>query len=202
MQEVKFLPWIGNNYLNSTSGKRVLILGESHYCKNPATEAVSQITQNVMEDLFNPNGVFEPYKNTYTKFERALQGSEIALSDKHGKRKVWNDVMFYNYVQEAMTGPREAPTSHQFKQSGQAFFEVINQHIPQKIIVWGSRLYNHLPQQGCQLADLIDSTGKAHEVWSYPLTNGQIVEVIKCTHPSAGFAWDYWHEVFKLFINR
>lgn len=200
MQKVKFLPWIGSNYRNGLSGKRVLILGDSHYCANPATEAVPQITQNVMEDLFDPNSVFEPYKNTYTKFERALHGSEIPFTDKQAKRSVWNNVMFYNYVQEAMAGPREAPSSSQFKQSEAAFFEVINQHQPHKIIVWGTRLYNHLPKQGQQLPDFIDTTGIAHEVWSYRLDGGQRVEIIKCKHPSAGFAWDYWHDVFKGFI--
>lgn len=202
MQNVKFLPWIGNNYSLGILEKRILILGDSHYCANPATEAVPQLTQNIIEDLFDATSLFEPYKNTYTKFERALSGRKMPLSDKQGKRKVWDDVMFYNYVQEAILGPREAPTQKQFKESEPGFFEVINQHKPHKVIAWGSRLYNNLPRKGHQLPDLIDSTDKVHEVWAYSLDNGHVAEVIKCTHPSAGFTWEYWHEVFKLFIIR
>lgn len=201
MQKVKFIPWIGSNFKRGISGKRVLILGDSHYCAHPS-EAVPQLTQSIIEDLFDPNSEHEPYKNTYTKFERALAGHEIELSDKRGKRKVWDDVMFYNYVQEAMTGPRIEPTSQQFRDSEAAFFEVLNQYKPHKIIAWGSRLYNNLPRIGHQLPDLTDNSGTTHEVWGYTLDNGQTVEVLKCTHPSAGFTWDYWHEVFQQFINR
>ena len=198
MSKIKFLPWVGNNYPKGISGRQVLILGESHYCAHPS-EAVPRLTQNVIEDLFDPNSPFEAYKNIYTKFERALAGYEVPQSDK---RKVWNSVMFYNYVQEAMTGPRIEPSSQQFHDSEAAFFEVLNQYKPHKIIAWGSRLYNNLPRKGHQLPDLIDADGTLHEVWGYKLNNGQNVEVMQCIHPSAGFAWDYWHKLFKIFISR
>lgn len=202
MKNVKFLPWIGNKYSRGITGKHILILGESHYCAHPETEAVPGLTQNIIEDLFDPNSEHEPYKRTYTKFERALAGREIELSDKRGKRKVWDDVMFYNYVQEPISGARVAPSAMQFRNSEAAFFEVLNQYKPHKVIVWGKRLCNNLPRKGRQLPDLVDNSGTAHEVWGYTLDNGHTVEVISCTHPSAAFSWDYWHEVFKQFINR
>lgn len=201
MKNIKFLPWVGSNYQRGISGKRVLILGDSHYCAR-LSDATPQLTQNIIEDLFDSSSAFEHYKNTYTKFERSLAGHEIDQSDKRGKRKVWNDVMFYNYVQEALSGPREAPSARQFSASEAPFFEVLNHYKPHKIIAWGTRLYNHLPQKGKQLPDLVDHSNTPHEVWSYTLNNGQTVEVIQCVHPSAGFSWDYWHEVFKQFINR
>ena len=30
---VKFRPWVGTNYKKGFQGKKILILGESHYCK-------------------------------------------------------------------------------------------------------------------------------------------------------------------------
>lgn len=187
---VKLLPWLGTDYLRGIDGKRVMGLGESHYSADGRWSA--EMTREVIRDLFDPQGEFEPYKNTYTKFERAVAGREL---DWEGKRRFWNSLMFYNYVQEVMSGPRVAPTAQQFRDSEAAFFEVLNEYRPQLVIVWGQRLYNNLPQQGRQLPDLIVPGADSHELWEYRLENGDPVIVLKITHPSAAFSPDYWHKV-------
>ena len=40
--------------------------------------------------------------------------------------KIWNSVAFFNYLQVAMGGPREAGTSAQYRQAGDALFEVMD----------------------------------------------------------------------------
>lgn len=52
---VKFKPWVGENYETGIhQGKKLMILGESHYCANPETEATEDITIKVIEDLLDP----------------------------------------------------------------------------------------------------------------------------------------------------
>lgn len=35
MSEINFKPWVGKKYLSEGyNGKRILVLGESHYCKD------------------------------------------------------------------------------------------------------------------------------------------------------------------------
>lgn len=197
---LKFKPWIGDNYQQGINGKKVLVLGESHYCASP-DEATESITIDVISDLLDPSSEFEAYKNTYTKFAKALSGcfGKMNVSDK---RTLWHSVAFYNYVQEPITGPRTSPTEAQFKCSEQAFKEVLEMSNPDVIIAWGHRLYNHLPGYGSQGKDITGSDGTKFETWLYPLKNGSTARVLGIDHPSVGFTPEYWNDVINRFINN
>lgn len=134
MAKINFLPWIGEHYYKTGfAGKRILVLGESHYCQN-VSDASEDITRRVIMDLLDPTSEHEAYKNTYTKFAQALLGrGELSFADKE---LFWNSVAFYNYVQVPMSGPRVAPTQDNFRNSETAFFEVIEMLRPDIIIVW------------------------------------------------------------------
>lgn len=202
---VKFKPWVGENYENGIhKGKKLMILGESHYCANPETEATEDITIKVIEDLLDPFSEHEGYKNTYTKFAKAVVG-EKQFSDET-KKEFWQHVIFYNYVQTAISGARVSPTTEQFRNSEQAFFEIISQYQPDLIIVWGKRLYNNLPQQGSQLPDLQISqgiyAGESSEVWSYTI-GGKTIALLPITHPSASmFELQYHKDLIYQFIEK
>lgn len=202
---VKFKPWVGENYEKGIlQGKKLMILGESHYCANPETEAIEDITIKVIEDLLNPLSEHEGYKNTYTKFAKSVVGEK--QFNEETKKDFWQHVIFYNYVQTAISGARIAPTAEQFKNSEQAFFEVLSQYQPDLIIVWGKRLYNHLPQQGKQLADLQISQGKysgeSSEVWSYTIEN-KTIALLPITHPSASmYELQYHKDLIHQFIEK
>lgn len=198
MSDVKFKPFVGKNYTTGICGKRIMVLGESHYCAHES-EAIPEITNNIIVDLWNSDSEHEGFKNTYTKFIKALSGTESVSFEE--KREWWNKVLFYNYVQVAMSQPRESPSASDFRNSETAFFEVLNQYCPDCILVWGRRLYEHLPRKGKQLADLETSQG-AIETWSYALLDGKEVSVLPVLHPSAGFTPSYWHEAITQFIKR
>jgi hypothetical protein len=181
-----------------------MILGESHYCANPETEATEDITIKVIEDLLDPFSEHEGYKNTYTKFAKAVVG-EKQFSEE-SKKEFWQHVIFYNYVQTAISGARVSPTTEQFRNSEQAFFEILSQYQPDLIIVWGKRLYNNLPQQGTQLPDLQISqgiyAGESSEVWSYTI-GGKTIALLPITHPSASmFELQYHKDLIYQFIEK
>ena len=46
-------------------------------------------------------------------------------------------MVFYNYLQAAMGGPREAGTGKQYEDAVEPFFEVLEKYRPQYVIVWG-----------------------------------------------------------------
>ncbi len=194
---VKFLPWVGANYTNGINGKRIMALGESHYCNHPS-EAVPEITNSVILDLLNPSSDHEGYKNTYTKFERALALKTLSQAEK---AELWNSIAFYNYVQVPMTGARVSPTKDDFVNSTEALFKVLNQHLPNILIVWRQRLYKNLPESGHQGQDLILPDGKISETWIYPLSNGHSVYILPINHPSSGFSWEYWGEGMRRFVG-
>ena len=121
-------------------GKRIMILGESHYCDESCTDCgdcqlhreCMNFTQQVLDDYLNENKERQNWMRTFLKFERSLVGEET----KQAMRlKIWNSVIFFNYLQVAMGGPREAGTGEQYRQAGKAFFEVIEKYQPEYVIV-------------------------------------------------------------------
>lgn len=198
MKGIRFLPWIGNNYEQGINGKKIVVLGESHYCANIEKDATPQITIKVISDLLDPDSEHEGYKNTYTKFERALAGKRLDYSEKI---TLWHSIIFYNYVQEAFSGPRKMPTFEQYANAENAFFELLEQYRPDCVIVWGKRLYNNLPRKGEQGYDIVISGTDSIETWEYTLNDGKVIKLLPIVHPSAGFSWDYWHQVIVTFLN-
>ena len=148
---VFFHPFVGKDYANGgIFGKRIMILGESHYCDESCTDCgdcqlhreCMNFTQQVLDDYLNENKERQNWMRTFLKFERSLVGEE---TNQAMRLKIWNSVIFFNYLQAAMGGPREAGAAEQYHQAGKAFFEVIEKYQPEYVIVWGKRLWNNLP---------------------------------------------------------
>lgn len=219
---VHFLPWIGEQYRDGIyydkkgemqlgedgKGKKILVLGESHYCAREE-DGTPDLTRNIIGDYISPENEtqwkekWEPYKNTYTKFERAMGGRPLAVGVE--KREFWNHVAFYNYLKKPLVGPRILPNEDDFKISEDAFFTVLNIIEPDYIIVWGIRLYNNLPQVGEQGDDLdVDlETGECYsfETWNYKTCKGKKVSVTGIYHPSSSFDWTFWNKVLIQFVK-
>jgi len=214
---VHFLPWIGEKYDEGLSldeskglipcvggnGKKILILGESHYCGD-MSEATLNLTRNVVQRYLGYlNGEeFESWMNTFRKFIRALVGREI---DKEEEFQLWKRLSFYNYVQSALTGVRFSPYEEQFEESVKPFFEVLKQLLPDCIIAWGYRLYDALPggkeYEGESGPQFSDGDGKEYDTWIYHV-DGHEIRVLQMRHPSTGFSWDYWHKIIRDFLSQ
>lgn len=121
-----FLPFIGRYYANGgLFGKRIMILGESHYCDGGCCDCgncrlcrqCAKFTQDVLRDFLDERKELQNWMRTFVKFERSLVGEK---TDWALRWKIWDSVMFYNYLQVAMTGSRKAGTSAQYKQAANA----------------------------------------------------------------------------------
>lgn len=190
--KIHFLPWVGDRYSKAT--KKVLVLGESHYCANLSDDKPT-LTQEVINDFISPNTVWEPYKNTYTKFTRALAGYEVPREEV---KDIWEYIIFYNYVQVPITGPRVAPTPKQFMQSEGAFWRVVDMYQPDYIIAWGKRLFHNMPSKYSNAMPLVVNFEPVR-IKTYK-RNGRNIKVMQMTHPSAGYSWRFWHKAIeKLF---
>ena len=194
MTEINFKPFIGEKYRMGINGKRVLSLGESHYAEN-AKDASHTITQDVIRWYLDSDKYeFEGWMNTYTKFIRALSGDDQISRDT--SRDWWERIAMYNFVQVPMLGPRESPSSQDFRDSDNAFFTILEQLKPDCVIAWGKRLYNNLPRTGRQGPDCGDE-----ETWIYETSDGREVRVLPIIHPSAAFDTAYWQKEIYTFLH-
>lgn len=210
MSTINFKPWIGQNYsTKGYKGKRIMILGESHYClkelalngrcypkcdkKHMKDDCFTQ-TQDVVSQ-FVYGYVGEKYLQTFLCFERAVVGKELSQEERE---EFWNGVIFYNYIQYSQPKPRVAPQPEFWKLSEEPFKELLTEYMPDIIVVWGNRLYNGLPDWGGIASKLFIDENNYTDVWTYVI-KGKEIPAIKVHHPSSpsGKSWGYWHHFFE-----
>lgn len=201
MENVFFKPWVGKNY--HTGGifkKKILVVGESHYCGGCnecglkySPECDELTTTGVME--FYLAGNTDTWTPTFKKFERSLVNKETTLEES---RDIWNSIAFFNFLQVAMNGSRQAGRHEDYIEGQKALSEVVDELQPDLIIVWGvTRMYQYFPSEGWIPGEEINIDG-------YNLKNGYYktkgTKVVFVYHPSTGYEWDWWYEALAPFL--
>lgn len=211
MNKFNIRPWVGKDYANGgVFKKKVLILGESHYCfdaeegncpgcnaTNMKAECHSQ-TEDVIEEFISDYRG-DSYQQTFLAFERALAGREI---NEDERQQLWNSVVFYNYFQLDTTGARQAPNMEAQEMSEASFRQLLEELMPDAIIVWGVRLYDLLPGWDGKETTL-DVGEESTRVWHYTI-NGKDIPAMCVYHPGSpiGKSWPYWHQFCKAFVGE
>lgn len=211
MEHIFFEPWVGKNY--KTGGifdKKILVLGESHYCGNKKCMkdcgilnspegGCEDFTKKMMKKYLA--GHTDTWTPTFRKFERSLINDITTLEKSND---IWNSVAFYNFLQIAMERAREGGGAEDYAVARIAFLEVINKLQPDLIIVWGtSRLYYNLPgiKDGWEYGEELEVDGWNVPNGYYQLKNGKKSRVIAVYHPSTGYSWDWWHKVISTEVQ-
>ena len=205
MSNIFFQPFVGKDYdKGGIFGKRIMILGESHDCEGCLDCGIQSkhpecmgFTQGVVKDYLEKEERQDRMR-TFVKFERSLVGEE---TDRAMSRKIWDSVVFYNYLQVAMGGPREAGSALQYQQASKAFFEVLDKYQPEVLIVWGHQLWRNLPEERWIEGEELVVEGQ--DIWNgaYRLANGKRVKALAVYQPSVGYSWDFWHRVIEGFLK-
>lgn len=213
MSNIKIKPHVGRRYgdpCNIFKGKKILALGESVYINEEDFQkgGFEKLTEQLVEEYlhfrkenkFNDEKYIGGWTNTYLKFERALVGR---TTQPEGSRKIWESIVFYNYLQTPITeGARTSGTDKAYAESQKAFIEVVKQHKPDIIIVWGvGILYDALPPTTGDFEwkneDAIDAEGYKVHNGKYSWMEGEnevFAKVVAIYHPSSGFSWSWWHD--------
>lgn len=214
MKNINFKPWVGKNYQSTGyHGKRILVLGESHYCQKELSEGgrcypfckrelmndacFSQTHDVVDEAVYGYSG--QRYLQAFVCFERAVTGRVLTNEER---KEFWESVMFYNYIQYAQSGPRMAPQSEHWAKSEKAFVELLETYKPDYIIVWGVRLYDGLPSLDGKATKHYLDNNHTFDTWHYTI-NGNDIPALKIHHPSSpsGRRWSYWHTIISEFLK-
>lgn len=211
MSYIKFKPWVGCNYeTGGVFAKKILVLGESHYSeeqnRNPKPNFTIDVIDEYVKDYFGAG-----YQQTFYCFAKAVMGKE-ELSEEE-RAAFWHSVVFYNYVQQYQSGPRQPLNLQESDktENESAFQEVLETCMPDCIIVWGKRLYSMMPYwngRGDTLdVEVFDSDGSktkigSASVWIYPI-KGKEIPALCVSHPSTpvGKMRGYWHLFYKRFLN-
>jgi hypothetical protein len=197
-KQVYFYPWIGERYENSRFGMRVLVLGESHYKweKDPEGKMKDlghEITKELVEEEGGTHYFFKKIPSLFWRAE---------LSDQAAKEQ-WLHLAFYNYIQEALEGPKQIPTHAQWKSAEEPFREVLERLRPSALLVLGARLWAHTPNfEGARENEIVHPKGP-RKVWRYEFPWGDVL-ASSIHHPSARNGWtvEEWRPVVDKLLHH
>jgi hypothetical protein len=192
---IRFNPWQGDTYSSAPFGKKVLILGESHYSWKGSGDISSQHDLTI-------KCVREQLSSSFTKaFWTNVAIMFLNYKPMHPQKLTfWHSVAFYNYVQySAGDGPRIAPKPETWKNSAGAFFQVLELLKPQLIVALGYRLWRQLPNEN---RGPIEKLPDFHYVNTarYDYASGSCFTV-SIRHPSSGFNGRGWYPVISKAIS-
>lgn len=206
-----FLPWVGTEYpTGGIFGKRIMVMGESHYCDDCDDEEdysrASDFTTRVVNDYIDfreGTGQRQKWMPTFARFENALAGHETEGSES---RRIWQSLMFYNYIQVYMPASNSQPSKEQYRAAAEPFFEVLSHYKPDLLIAWGkSNLFFNTPGEHWQLGQDIGYEGETGKSGVYQTKNGKGVKTLFIRHPAgrfSSFSWEKWHEIIKQFADQ
>lgn len=221
MQYVNFFPWVGKNYTQGIGQNHVklLVLGESHYCHDLGCAKCSgcnlsnclklgytkddfhnQTIEYVKDLVYSYSGA--NYQQTGICFERAVMGKILNQTERED---FWNRLIFYNFIQKDLPkkdGERTPVSKDDLIGSQEALEEILSIYQPDKIVVWGSRLYNILPSLNGTGKTLQTADGAKTDIWIYTI-NGKSIPCMKVNHPStpSGKSWEHWHKFYTEFLR-
>lgn len=204
MGKVFFKPWVGENYdSGGIFKKKILVVGESHYCTCKLCKDICGTSEiSPCEDL-NPDVEVKKYlsgqsNTTYRKFEKSLK----LVQTRKESQAIWNSIVFYNYIQEALPNFKSVPTKRQWENAEDPFFEILNKYNPQLIICWGKRLYNQMPFLGWKKNDSIIISNREIRNGYYFFGNNKVL-TIGIHHPAfRGYDCCEWRNIINYFIEQ
>ena len=191
-----FLPWIGANYWQGMQGKRVLVLGESHYQwdRNVLIDNYPTLTIASIQLIVSGRAA-GGWQSFFTKIAAAFLGCSPTQGDK---KAFWQSVAFYNYIQQsAGFGPEPNPTPAMWSQSLPAFQRLLYTYHPEVIIVLGRYNWWNIQSLSGKKGPCI-ACERYNETRWLQLTGGSCL-AYGIEHPSSRrFNGLYWHP----FIRR
>lgn len=177
-------PWVGKHYSskgNFFDGKKILIVGESHYGENPDNfgKSLPEITREFVADhLAWETGKRIPF---FTRLVALLTGTwgsqDTKLADE-----IWHHLAFYNYVPViAAVGPRMFDWS--LWEKGEPEFNTVLEDLkPDAIIVLGYRLWQNAYYRHCDgTVDRMDTETKFVKT----VFQEKLIPTMKIVHPSS-----------------
>jgi len=231
MENVFFLPWVvRENYNRGYDGKKILVLGESHYrnkkcdknCDCGKTKKCLDYTKNVVKQFLKyikskenkGKEKHEKWMDTFYKFTNVFLGKEKV--NYEDLENFWNNIVFYNYVQKAMKRSKnkiERPTNDDFDESKKAFSEILEEYKPDLVIIWGLVLEEKLfPEK--KEEKLSKEVKKEEELPEDVIcikyyqklrcfnVDGKKIRAFAVIHPSLPFFKDYYHEPMQEALKR
>lgn len=181
-----FIPWVGARYLEA--GKRLLILGESHYSDEELDRhATIDLTQQYVD------GWNHRFWTNLMQIVRGRAHWEIERGE------FWAELAFYNYIQETVgDSPGIAPSDAMFAAAKEPFQTVLERLQPHRILVLSARLWDRLAPEG-EAGPALAFGGQVRDTLVYRHAGGTAL-ASWIPHPSR-IGWNTWHPLVPALLG-
>lgn len=189
-----FTPWVGKNWgdhTNPIEGRKVLILGESHY-ESDENFLGRKYADGTLE-TFEKYALGDKTLPFFTKIMQTISGRKKWAMTRDEVLDIWKSVVFYNYVPVYVApGPRMSPTKQMFELGVEPFRQIMNQHSPEIVVVCGYRLWRWLLKSQ-------SFTSMPPEAAAFKIGSAL---AMKMQHPSTAFSSEKWHAVLQEHLRQ
>lgn len=177
--KVPFYPWEGVNYKDGLlKGKKLLILGESHYDYEDNMATIYTVERYLKRREYNLESKSNRWQTTYTRLTKVcLDKINIIKSEVD---YFWNSIVFYNYITKSLAQTcKQKDKPWKDKSNTTSFLKVINFFLPGYMMVLGKGVWDNLPSDGWE-----DRIG-ADYFGFYNLANGNKCYSTYINHPAS-----------------
>lgn len=205
LTKLTWFPWIGSKYTKGINGKRLLLVGESHYAQDENGNFDPECYDDYMNDKNSTQKIIESnidqkeeriiFKNTY----KSLLGTEDI-----NKEIFWSNVSYYNFIQRMMETREDRPTKADYSQGWNVFYELLKIIKPTHCLFLGSSctefLYRSLSQKeniNITLEQWDEKIGRCYGKIAQINYEGTTTDLTFIRHPSAYFDWQAWNAYLK-----
>lgn len=201
IENLKWLPWIGDRFNSLALDNRLLIVEESHYHDNTPASIEKHnsptFTRKIVEEL----AIERWYYGTkiFPNLHRAL-----FRNDEFDSPTFWSLVSFYNFIQRPMDTNKGRPSYDDFYNGWFPFLEIISLLKPKTCLFIGTSAANSLGH-ALQSTDFYTDGVKWEDYISkaYAKTavikdkGGNETQLIFIRHTSQMFSWSKWNDYLQ-----
>lgn len=204
IENLTWYPWIGQNYV--ISNRRILIVGDSHYCVDENGEFDEVCYDKFMKEKSTTRDYAIDYAEAKKEwnFNHNLRLCMLNTDDKTLLESFWSKISFYEFIQEPMKKRNARPTEIQYITAWHCFVDLVKIIKPTDCIFIGVRSETCFGYCMTQLGlhyDIKDMPQKINGTHprkaSITLSDSYKLKLLFIKHTSMGFSPNYWHELLK-----
>lgn len=191
-----FKPWIGQNYASGREGKRVLVLGESHYAWENAPERPEWTRHYIQKGI---EGVKHKFR---TRIAATFAGR--ILTTEAERHEFWHSIAFANYIPVSVgEAPSQDPTEDMWKAAIPVLADLLATQRPNLLLilsheVW-RRIHYSLLLDG--RPEHIPNEAGQWRTWRYRFPDGHTILAAAIKHPSHSFQYGQWHPFVRALLK-
>lgn len=205
INSLKWLPFIGNNYLNTPNENKMLVVGESHYHDNSTESILKHDNENYTRIVIQELAIERQYWGT--KIFGNLHKT-LLKNDEFSTSNFWNLVCYYNFIQRPMVTNKSRPKLNDFIEGWETFFKIIEIIKPKVCLFIGTSSANSLKNsiqdtnfkiKSLKWEDKLNGAYAKSAIIT-DIDNNEI-KLIFIKHTSQMYSWEKWNKYLEKNIG-